>query len=113
MSKSGANTWLPLEQKNLYAYEKYNSDKKSTDPWLKAIHNAVWGEKANINTSNININTDFWFSSRCTAVYLNFVEFRIRFANKSGGISAGHVFSSTNGVGSSWCGIRPVLQVSK
>ena len=113
MSKSGANTWLPLEQKNLYAYEKYNSDKKSTDPWLKAIFNAVWSEKANINTSNININTEFLFSSRCTAVYLNFVEFRIRFANKSGGISAGHVFSSTNGVGSSYCGLRPVLQVSK
>ena len=113
MSKSGSNTWLPLEQKNSYAYERYSSDKNSTDPWLRAIFNAVWGEKANINTSNININTDFWFSSRCTAVYLNFVEFRIRFANKSGGISAGHVFSSTNGVGSSYCGLRPVLQVSK
>ena len=113
MSKSGANTWLPLEQKNSYAYERYNSDKKSTDPWLKAIFNAVWSEKANINTSNINTNSDFWFSSRCTAVYLSSVEFRIRCVNKYGRITAGYMYASNNGVGSSCCGLRPVLQVSK
>ena len=113
MSKSGSNTWLPLEQKNSYAYERYSSDKNSTDPWLRAIFNAVWGEKANINTSNININTDFWFSSRCTAVYLNFVEFRIRCVNTHGSITAGHLYTSDNGVGFFCCGLRPVLQVYK
>ena len=46
MSTSGTSNWLSTEGKDNYDYEKYNNDKKSSNPLLKVIYNAYWGGKA-------------------------------------------------------------------
>ena len=46
MSTSAISNWLSTEEKGNYAYEKYNNDKKSSNPWLKVIYNAYWGSEA-------------------------------------------------------------------
>ena len=68
MSTSSTSNWLSTEEKGNYAYERYNSDKKSSNPWLKVIYNAYWGG-SNRNTNNISASAEFWLSSRC--VYAN------------------------------------------
>ena len=112
MSTSGASNWLSTDQKGNYAYERYNNDKKSNNPWLKVIYNA-YGGGANRNTSNISAGTEFWLSSRCVDAYWYRADFYLRFVSSSGSITSYYVFGSNPDVGSSCRGLRPVLQVSK
>ena len=113
MSTSGTSSWLSTEEKGNYAYERYNNDKKSSNPWLKVIYNAYWGGGANRNTSNISAGAEFWLSSRCVNADWYHASFSLRFVSGSGSITPYLVFSSNTGVGSSCRGLRPVLQVSK
>ncbi len=113
MSTSGTSSWLSTDQKGNYAYERYNNDKKSSNPWLKVIYNAYWGGGANRNTSNISAGAEFWLSSRCVYAYWYGANFRLRFVSSSGAITANNVFVSNSYVDSSCRGLRPVLQVSK
>ena len=113
MSTSGTSNWLSTDQKGNYAYERYNNDKKSSNPWLKVIYNAYWGGGANRNTSNISAGAEFWLSSRCVSADWYNAGFRLRFVSGSGSFAADIVFSSSTGVNSSCRGLRPVLQVSK
>ena len=112
MSISGTSNWLSTDQKGNYAYERYNNDKKSSNPWLKVIYNAYW-RGSNRNTSNIRGGAEFWLSSRCVNAYWNRAYFSLRFVSSSGSITAGYVFDSGTGVFSSCHGLRPVLQVAK
>ena len=113
MSTSGTSNWLSTDQKGNYAYERYNNDKKSSNPWLKVIYNAYWGGGANRNTSNISAGAEFWLSSRCVSAHWDDAYFSLRFVSSSGAITADYVFYSYTGVNSSCRGLRPVLQVSK
>ncbi len=113
MSTSGASNWLSTDQKGNYAYERYNNDKKSSNPWLKVIYNACWGGGANRNTSNISAGAEFWLSSRCVNARWSIANFLLRCVSSSGSITADYVFLSTTDVLSSCRGLRPVLQVAK
>ncbi len=113
MSTSGTNNWLSTDQKGNYAYEKYNNDKKSSNPWLKVIYNAYWGGGANRNTSNISAGADFCLSSRCVFADWYNAHFILRFVSSSGSIITDCVFHSGTGVDSSCRRLRPVLQVVK
>lgn len=106
LSNVGTSSFVADDQKNNYAYEKYNAD-----PGLKVIYNAYWGG-ANRNTARINIGKDFWLSSRCVYAYWNNSYFYFRFVSGSS-ISSSGVFNS-NTYAYSYCrSLRPVLQVSK
>lgn len=113
MSTSGTSNWLSTDQKGNYAYEKYNNDKKSSNPWLKVIYNAYWNEKANRNKSNTCVNGEFWLSSRCVGANWSSAGFRLRCVLKSGNITPGDMFYSGTARDSSCHGLRPVLQVEK
>ena len=113
MSTSGTSNWLSTDQKGNYAYEKYNNDKKSSNPWLKVIYNACWNEKGNRNKSNTCVNGEFWLSSRCVGANWASAGFRLRCVLKSGNITPGDMFYSGTGRDSSCRGLRPVLQVEK
>ena len=113
MSTSGTSNWLSTEEKGSYAYERYNNDKKSSNPWLKVIYNAYWGGGANRNTGNISAGDEFWLSSRCVDVIWSSARFRLRYVSSSDSITAELVFHSGTGVYSSCRGLRPVLQVAK
>ena len=113
MSTSGTSNWLSKEEKGNYAYEKYNNDKKSSNPWLKVIYNAYGGGGANRNTSNISAGAEFWVSSRCAYANWRYADFRLRLVSSSGSITSNVVFGSSDYVSSSCCGLRPVLQVEK
>ena len=106
LSNAGTNSFVSNDQKNSYAYEKYNAD-----PGLKVIYNAYWGG-ANRNTARINAGKEYWLSSRC--VYANWYGsyFRLRFVSGSS-IYASGLFSSRAHTYSNCRGLRPVLQVSK
>mgnify|MGYP004455214171 FL=1 len=112
MNTKGTSNWLSTDKKENYAYERYNNDKKSSNPWLKVIYNAYW-RGSNRNTSNIRGGAEFWLSSRCVNAYWNRAYFSLRFVSSSGSITAGYVFDSGTGVFSSCHGLRPVLQVAK
>ena len=112
MSTSGTSNWLSTEEKGNYAYEKYNNDKKSNNPWLKVIYSDYW-RGSNRNTSTISTGTEFWISSRCVGAGWYYAYFGLRFVSSSGSIIANGVSGSDTSVGS-WCrGLRPVLQVVK
>ena len=113
MSTRGTSTWLSTDQKGNYAYEKYNNDKKSSNPWLKVIYNAYWNETANRNKSNTCVNDDFWLSSRCVGANWANAAFRLRYVLKSGNITPGDMFYSGTDSDSLCHGLRPVLQVEK
>ena len=113
MSISGTSNWLSTDQKGNYAYERYNNDKKSSNPWLKVIYNAYWGGRANRNTSNISAGADFWFSSRCVGAGWSTASYNLRYVLSSGSITAYDVFYSNTNDFSSYHGLRPVLQVVK
>ena len=100
MSTSGTSNWLSTDQKGNYAYERYNNDKKSSNPWLKVIYNAYWGG-SNRNTSNISAGAEFWLSSRCVYAHWGSAYFYLRYVSSSGSITAGDVFYSDAGVYSS------------
>ncbi len=113
MSTSGTSSWLSTDQKGNYAYERYNNDKKSSNPWLKVIYNAYWGGGANRNTSNISAGAEFWLSSRCVNANWYSAYFYFRYVSSSGSLTPRLVFSSDAYVGSLCHGLRPVLQVVK
>lgn len=106
LSNAGTNSFVSNDQKNSYAYEKYNAD-----PGLKVIYNAYWGG-ANRNTARINIGREYWLSSRCVFADWNRSNFRLRYVSGSS-FYASDLFSSDTRTYSHCRGLRPVLQVSK
>ena len=106
LSNAGTSTFVSNDQKNSYAYEKYDAD-----PGLKVIYNAYWGG-ANRNTARINIGREYWLSSRCVYAYWGSSSFRLRFVSGSS-IDTSYLFTSHPGAYSYCRGLRPVLQVSK
>ena len=113
MSTSGTSNWLSSEEKGNYAYEKYNNDKKSSNPWLKIIYNSYWNSRANRNTSNIIVGAEFWLSSRCVIANWYNADFCLRSVSSRGYFAAYSMFRSSIYVSSSCRGLRPVLQVAK
>lgn len=106
LSNAGTSTFVSNDQKNSYAYEKYDAD-----PGLKVIYNAYWGG-ANRNTARINIGREYWLSSRCVYAYWYDSNFGLRFVSGSS-INPSYLFGSDPGTYSYCRGLRPVLQVSK
>ena len=106
LSNAGTSSFVSNDQKNSYAYEKYDAD-----PGLKVIYNAYWGG-ANRNTARINIGREYWLSSRCVAASWYNGNFYFRFVSGSS-IGTSYLFYSNPGTYSYCRGLRPVLQVSK
>ena len=106
LSNAGTSSFVSNDQKNSYAYEKYDAD-----PGLKVIYNAYWGG-ANRNTARINIGREYWLSSRCVNAYWNLSSFRLRYVSGSS-INTSYLFYSSAYAYSYCRGLRPVLQVSK
>ena len=106
LSNSGTNSFVSNDQKNSYAYEKYNAD-----PGLKVIYNAYWGG-ANRNTARINAEKEYWLSSRCVYGYWYGSSVSLRFVSGSS-IHTSYLFTSDAYAYSGCRGLRPVLQVSK
>ena len=106
LSNAGTSSFVSNDQKNSYAYEKYDAD-----PGLKVIYNAYWGG-ANRNTARINIGREYWLSSRCVYAYWYGSRFYLRFVS-GGSITTSSVFNSDASTGSNCRSLRPVLQVSK
>lgn len=106
LSNAGTSTFVSNDQKNSYAYEKYDAD-----PGLKVIYNAYWGG-ANRNTARINIGREYWLSSRCVYALWSGSCFYLRYVSGSS-INASGLFGSNTGTDSYCRGLRPVLQVSK
>ena len=106
LSNAGTSTFVSNDQKNSYAYEKYDAD-----PGLKVIYNAYWGG-ANRNTARINIGREYWLSSRCVYACWDGSGFYLRYVSGSS-IYASLLFDSSAGTNSYCRGLRPVLQVSK
>ena len=106
LSNAGTSSFVSNDQKNSYAYEKYDAD-----PGLKVIYNAYWGG-ANRNTARINIGREYWLSSRCVRAYWFGSYFSLRCVSGSS-INTSYLFYSNTGTGSFCRGLRPVLQVSK
>ena len=75
LSNAGTSSFVSNDQKNSYAYEKYDAD-----PGLKVIYNAYWGG-ANRNTARINIGREYWLSSRCVYAYWDRSYFRLRYVS--------------------------------
>ena len=112
MNTKGTSNWLSTDKKENYAYERYNNDKKSSNPWLKVIYNNYWGG-SNRNTSNISAGAEFWLSSRCVGAVWYRAGFDLRYVSSSGSVTSSGVFYSSTGDDSSCRGLRPVLQVEK
>ena len=106
LSNAGTSSFVSNDQKNSYAYEKYDAD-----PGLKVIYNAYWGG-ANRNTARINIGREYWLSSRCVYADWYGSYFYLRFVSGSS-IGTSSLFSSGPNAYSNCRGLRPVLQVSK
>ena len=106
LSNAGTSSFVSNDQKNSYAYEKYDAD-----PGLKVIYNAYWGG-ANRNTARINIGREYWLSSRCVGADWGNSLFGLRFVSGSS-IGASYLFGSYAYTYSNCRGLRPVLQVSK
>jgi len=106
LSNAGTSSFVSNDQKNSYAYEKYDAD-----PGLKVIYNAYWGG-ANRNTARINIGREYWLSSRCVYADWGGSYFYLRFVSGSS-INASYLFYSLTDTYSFCRGLRPVLQVSK
>lgn len=106
LSNAGTSSFVSNDQKNSYAYEKYDAD-----PGLKVIYNAYWGG-ANRNTARINIGREYWLSSRCVSASWDGSSFALRCVSGSS-IDASNLFYSGAGTNSFCRGLRPVLQVSK
>ena len=106
LSNAGTSSFVSNDQKNSYAYEKYDAD-----PGLKVIYNAYWGG-ANRNTARINIGREYWLSSRCVAANWYYSIFNLRYVSGSS-IYPSNLFGSYASTYSFCRGLRPVLQVSK
>ena len=106
LSNAGISSFVSNDQKNSYAYEKYDAD-----PGLKVIYNAYWGG-ANRNTARINIGREYWLSSRCVNANWYGSNFYLRYVSGSS-LNASSLFNSYPNANSNCRGLRPVLQVSK
>ena len=106
LSNAGTSSFVSNDQKNSYAYEKYDAD-----PGLKVIYNAYWGG-ANRNTARINIGREYWLSSRCVRAVWDYSGFYLRCVS-GGSITTSGVFYSYTYTCSLCRSLRPVLQVSK
>ena len=106
LSNAGTSSFVSNDQKNSYAYEKYDAD-----PGLKVIYNAYWGG-ANRNTARINIGREYWLSSRCVDAGWYGSIFHLRYVSGSS-VCASYLFGSGPYTDSRCRGLRPVLQVSK
>ena len=106
LSNARSDTFVSDDQKNSYAYEKYNEN-----PGLKVISNTLFGG-ANRNTARINIGKEYWLSSRCVGTVSSRCDFRFRFVSGNY-ISSSYVFGSDAYEYSLCYSLRPVLQVEK
>ena len=106
LSNARSDTFVSDDQKNSYAYEKYNEN-----PGLKVISNTLFGG-ANRNTARINIGKEYWLSSRCVGTVSSRCDFRFRFVSGNY-ISSNYVFGSDAYEYSLCYSLRPVLQVEK
>ena len=106
LSNAGTSSFVSNDQKNSYAYEKYDAD-----PGLKVIYNAYWGG-ANRNTARINIGREYWLSSRCVYADWYRSNFYLRYVSGSS-VNTSYLFGSDTNTNSYCRGLRPVLQVSK
>ena len=106
LSNAGTSSFVSNDQKNSYAYEKYDAD-----PGLKVIYNAYWGG-ANRNTARINIGREYWLSSRCVGAHWDGSNFYLRCVSGSS-FNPSYLFYSNSNTYSNCRGLRPVLQVSK
>ena len=106
LSNAGTSSFVSNDQKNSYAYEKYDAD-----PGLKVIYNAYWGG-ANRNTARINIGREYWLSSRCVFAFWYGSYFCLRYVSGSSFYTS-NLFGSHTYANSLCRGLRPVLQVSK
>lgn len=106
LSNAGTSSFVSNDQKNSYAYEKYDAD-----PGLKVIYNAYWGG-ANRNTARINIGREYWLSSRCVNAHWYRSNFSFRCVSGSS-VGTSRLFNSYTDTYSFCRGLRPVLQVSK
>ena len=104
LSNAGTSSFVSNDQKNSYAYEKYDAD-----PGLKVIYNAYWGG-ANRNTARINIGREYWLSSRCVNANWNNSNFNLRYVSGSS-INTSNLFNSNTNTNSNCRGLRPVLQI--
>ena len=93
LSNAGTSSFVSNDQKNLYAYEKYDAD-----PGLKVIYNA-YGGGANRNTARINIGREYWLSSRCVYAYWYSSYFYLRYVSGSS-IDTSNLFGSNAGTNS-------------
>ena len=85
-------------------------------PDMTVMYNALWGTGANRNTAvstKTSNSQNYWLSSRCVDAYWGNAFFRLRYVSGGGSVNAGGVFYSYAGVGSTSCGLRPVLVVEK
>ena len=112
MNQKGTDSWIEDNQKNSYAYERYNYDKKSSNPWLKVIYNAE-GSEINRNTSNNNECSEYWISSRCTSANWYNANFFMSYVSSNGKIGKRSLFASHLITESYSNSLRPVLQVLK
>ncbi len=106
LSNARSDTFVSDDQKNSYAYEKYNEN-----PGLRVISNTLFGG-ANRNTARINIGKEYWLSSRCVGTVSSRCDFRFRFVSGNY-ISSSYVFGSDAYEYSLCYSLRPVLQVEK
>ena len=108
LSTTGTKNQLTDEQRNLYAYERYNEN-----PGLKIIYNSMIGSSPNRNTAQAKTEIDFWLSSRCVSASISTANFSIRYISKDVVLNRDNVMSAGYGTHSACHGLRPVLQVSK
>ena len=108
LSTTGTQNQLTDEQRNLYAYERYNEN-----PGLKIIYNSMIGSSPNRNTAQAKTEIDFWLSSRCVSASISTANFSVRYISKDVVLNRDNVISAGYGTHSACHGLRPVLQVSK
>ncbi len=107
LSNKGTSSFVPNDQKNSYAYEKYLET-----PGLKVIRNA-YGGSSNRNAECISTEKEYWLSSRCVDAIWNGSSFGLRYVTSNGTIPPSIVFNSLVGTDVSCRSLRPVLQVEK
>ena len=86
-------------------------------PDITAMYNALWGIGANRNTevSKTSNSQNYWLSSRCMYVGIDWggAGFFLRYVSGSGLLNPSSVFDSGNFANSGCFGLRPVLVVEK
>jgi len=105
---NNSNASLTDENMNSYSAEYRYPD-------ITVMYNALWGNEANRNTevSKTSNSQNYWLSSRCVYATWANAFFYLRCVSGGGSLYPGDVFGTYTYVGSSSCGLRPVLVVEK